>query len=136
MDQWKIELWETDDGICRVGKDLLNKMRKSDSYLYKSLAEKMLIYIQKPINNVILAKDIEKVKGSGNMWELKFHLPKNNQIRFLGCLVLDKDVHIFYALHAFKKKEQIIKNKYKYIAESRIKEFLNNLNKNEHQKIL
>lgn len=135
MDYWNIEFWNTSDGICRVEKDLLKQMRKTDKFAYKSLEEKMMRYVKSPFENV-QNRELEKVKNEKYMWELKFHLPNNNQIRFLGCVVLENDIYTFYALYGFRKKDQKIKEKDRYIAKSRIKEFINQKPKNELQKIL
>jgi hypothetical protein len=134
MEYWQIELWENDDGVCRVDRDLLKKIRRKEKFLYKSLKEKMFVYIQMPINKIELSKDLEKVKGEEKMWELKFHL--GVELRFLGCRVSENNLDTFYALYAFKKKDQTIKNQHRYVARERIKEFINNFKNNELQKIL
>src|SRR3989344_6837657 len=100
MEYWKIELWETSNGICRVDKDLLKQLRKKDKFIFASLEEKIYRYIESPIQN-LFQKHLKKVKGEKYMWELKFYLPHKNQVRFLGCLILEKNVHTFYALYAF-----------------------------------
>jgi phage-related protein len=134
MEYWKIELWETENGVCRVDKDLLKQLRKKEKFLYKSLMQKMIEYVQKPIKNIQLSGDLEKIEE--RMWELKFYLPNKTQIRFLGCNVKKGDTHIFYALYAFKKKDQEVKDKHKNTTRDRIKEFLNQYNQNGLQTIL
>lgn len=135
MEYWQIEFWENGDGICRIEKDLLEKMSKKEKFLFASLGEKMDKYTKAKITDIQKLGYLTKVKSEENMWELKFSLSKN-EIRFLGCLVLQNGFHIFYSLYAFKKKDQKIMNENKIVARGRIKEFINFYNQNELQKIL
>lgn len=135
MEYWSIELWENEDGICRVDKDLLKEIVKKDKSLAGSLRDKMEQYTNAKIEHVQYQKHLEKVKSEDNMWELKFHLFKN-EIRFLGCLILKNGSYVYYALYAFKKKNQDIMNKHKIVARCRVREFINNFKQNELQKIL
>ncbi|MES2930859.1 MAG: type II toxin-antitoxin system RelE/ParE family toxin [Patescibacteria group bacterium] len=129
MENWSIELWVTEDGVCRVDKDLLKKLRNKEKFLFKSLEEKMRQYTSAKIADVQHQKDLEKVKNEVDMWELKFHLSKN-EIRFLGYMDLQKEFSVFYALYAFKKKNQEIMEKHKIAARNRVKEFTNYFNRN------
>lgn len=135
MEYWSIDLWENEDGICRVDKDLLKKMSKKEKNLLYQLEDKMLSYIKGRIEDIQSSKDLEKVKNEDNMWELKFHLFKN-EIRFLGCLTLENGNYVFYALYAFKKKNQEIMTRHRIVARGRVKEFINIYKQNELQKIL
>ncbi|MDQ5971421.1 MAG: hypothetical protein QG566_367 [Patescibacteria group bacterium] len=135
MEYWQIELWENQDGIRRVERDLLKKMMKKEKFLFADLIEKMEQYTKVNISDVQKLERLEKVKSEDNMWELKFHLSKN-EIRFLGCLTLENGLHVFYALYAFKKKNQKIINEHRIVARGRVKEFINYFNPNELKKIL
>ncbi len=137
MEKWSIDLWITEDRICRVERDLLKTMNRKDKFLFASLEEKMKKYVQEAITRVQALGDLEKVKSERNMWELKFHLYRKNEIRFLGCLIREDGFHTFYALYAFKKKEQCIKNRHRDAARGRVAEFINYLNnQNGLQEIL
>ena len=89
IEYWHIVLWENCDGICRVEKDILKKMKRKEKFNYNSLNEKMVRYTANPIEDIKYHEDLEKVKSEENMWELKFHLSSRNEIRFLGCLALE-----------------------------------------------
>lgn len=137
MDHWSIDFWITEDNVCRVEREL--KSIKRDKYLYASLEEKMKKYVQEPITHTQNLKYLEKVKSEENMWELKFHLYQRNEIRFLGCLTEKAGYNTFYALYAFKKKDQKIKNEHRETARKRVNEFISFLiqnKKDELQRIL
>lgn len=122
---WNIDLWEDDSGVCRVDRDVLKKLRTKDKFIFQSLGEKMSKYVSVPIDKIIKSGELEKVKGEDNMWELKFHLPHKNEIRFLGYLDDKKLITItYYALYGFRKKDQTIKNQHREVARERIKEYL------------
>ena len=63
MYYWAIELWEDDNGICRIEKDLLEKMRAKEPFLFKSLENKMTHYVSVPIENAKVLKYIQKIKN-------------------------------------------------------------------------
>jgi len=127
MEHWRIILWENDDGVCLVDRDLLKKMRVKEKFLFETLGDKMGRYTENPIENVQHLQDLEKVKSEKNMWELKFSLRKT-EIRFLGCLVEENGIKIFYALYAFKKKDQKIKDKHRETARARVGDFIKQYN--------
>jgi hypothetical protein len=134
MEYWRIELWEPTEGVCRIERDLLKKLKKSDPFLFKALAEQMSRYTSSPIEQVKSLGLMVKVKSAENIWELKFHLRKA-EIRFLGCLTIENNFCAFYALYGFRKKEQEIKSRHLQTAKERVKEFLD-YNQNGLQKIL
>ena len=123
MNYWRIEIWTVPDGTCRLERDLLKKLRKNEKFVYASLKDKMQRYTETPIKDVMYHQELEKVSGETNMWELKFHLFKN-EIRFLGCLGLEDETHVYYALYGFKKKEQQIRDNDRFTARGRIEEFI------------
>lgn len=136
MEHWRITLWENDDGVCWVDRDLLKKMRVKEKFIFSPKDVKMNQYTTNLIENVRHQHELEKVKSEENMWELKFHLLKT-EIRFLGCLAKEGGIVIFYALHAFKKKDQKIMNKHRETARARVGEFISQYNQeNGPQRIL
>lgn len=136
MEHWRIILWENDDGLCWVDRDLLKKMRVKEKFVFASLGEQMSRYTENLIENVQHRQELEKVKSEENMWELKFHLLKT-EIRLLGCLAKERGMTIFYALYAFKKKDQKIMNKHRETARARVNEFISQYNQqNGLQEIL
>lgn len=136
MNYWRIEIWKKDeDSQPRVEKDILKKLKKREYFVYASLEDKMLQYVNSPLEDVMATKELEKMSGEQNMWELKFHL-LNNEIRFLGCLTLENDSSVYYALYGFKKKDQKVKSREKLVARGRIEEFKYYFKENGLQRIL
>lgn len=119
---WNINLWTDCNNVCKLDRDLLKELKRKDKKAFLSLFEQMTQYTAQPIDALKRLGDLERVSTEKGMWELKFHLSKN-EIRFLGCIVLEKGKEVYYALHAFKKKEQKIKRKNIETAKERIKEF-------------
>lgn len=135
MEYWHIVFWE-DNGVCRVDRDLLKKMKTRENFLFESLGEKMSQYTARTIDDVRYHQDLEKVKNEDDMWELKFHLRKA-EIRFLGCLVDKDNITTFYALYAFRKKNQEILSKHIKTARDRVISFISEYKKeNGLQRIL
>ena len=135
MAYWAVEFWENSDGTCRVEKDLLKKIRLKEPFLFESLGDKIGHYVSVPIENAKDLKYIQKVKNEESMWELKFHLSKN-EIRLLGCIVSNNKFPIFYVLYGFKKKDQGIRGQNMDTARVRVREFLNQYKQNGLQEIL
>jgi len=135
MEHWKIDFWINPNGTCYVDKDILKGLSKKDPFVFHSLEEKMKQYVQHPIVNAQKLQLLKKVKSQEYMWELVFSLPKT-EVRLLGCLALETNNHIFYAILGFRKKDQKLKDKYIKNAKSRISEFINYYNQNELQKLL
>lgn len=127
MEKWHIKLsWKNDDQdeeVCLVDKDLLKKLREKEKFLFETLGDKMSRYTENLIENVLHLHYLEKVKSEKNMWELKFTLRKA-EIRFLGCLVESDGIKSFYALYAFRKKDQKIKDKHRETARVRVEDFI------------
>lgn len=136
MECWHITFWENASGVCLIERDLLGRMRLREKMLYRSLEEKMMRYTEVPIEAVRYQQFLVKVRSEVNMWELKFHLPKT-EVRFLGCLTLESGISHFYALYAFRKKDQVIKDRHRMTARNRVSNFIGQYNqRNGLQKIL
>lgn len=123
MNHWTIELWENRNKVCYVEKDLLKDLSEKDPILLRRLLKKKETLTKYTISQAISANDLENI--GYDLWELKFCLPKA-EIRYLGCLVHGETGSIFYALCAFRKKDQKIRNKHLSLARDRKKEFEKN----------
>lgn len=120
MNHWTIELWENRNKVCYVEKDLLKDLSAKDPTLLRRLFKKKGTLTKYTISQAISANDLENL--GDDLWELKFRLPKA-EIRYLGCFVHGVVGSIFYALCAFRKKDQKIRNTHLSLARGRKKEF-------------
>ncbi len=118
MSTWRIEPWD----LRLLERDLLKKLRTREHFLFRSLENKIKEYASSPIEHARALGDLQKVKSEVDMWELKFHL-KKCELRFMGCLVEEVGIVIFYTLYAFRKKEQDLRACHKETARERLKEF-------------
>ncbi|MCK9578002.1 hypothetical protein M0R01_00735 [bacterium] len=114
--KWNIDFWEKNDGKCYLIKEFIEPLKKNNKVLLKNLFSRMDRYVGRPMDDLILINDLEKIDN--DLWELKFHT--QNEIRFLGY---KEGILVFYAFCGFIKKDQRIRNYYIESAKKRLIEF-------------
>jgi phage-related protein len=126
MEYWTVEFYTNNQGTCYLENDLLNTLKNKNPLLHNHLMKKINSMTRKPIFRLKKSRDIKKIDN--DVWELKFILPKNQHIRFLGPISHSaKPIPIFHVMCGFQKKSQKIPINQILLAQSRLLEFKQNL---------
>ena len=120
MQEWELEFWEKINGNSPAEKDF-EELRKSDKVGHDRVRKKIKRYLQRPIDQIINAGDLEDLKNG--LWELKISAGKI-EYRFLGVLTRSLRPPLFEAFMGFKKKEQKLRQNHVKTGLIRLGEYL------------
>ena len=119
--KWLLEPWENINGKSPV-RDFFEKIRNKDKVLSAQIFKRISYLCKKRVSDLQRSKDFEIVKTYTELYEFKVHAKQ--EFRILGVLKTeDVLIPIFYALHAFIKKDQKIMKKEISTAIIRLEEF-------------
>lgn len=120
MNQWELEFWESESGICPVG-DFLEELKRKDAVSHKRILEKIKRFTSWKITDLCKIGNLEKIKRE-DLYEFKVSV-SGIEFRFLGRLnnnINTNNLPVLCIAHAVKKKTNKLKESDIKIARDRL----------------